>query len=242
MARKSDGRVYVVTGAAGALGGAAARALRADGEVLGIDKNAEPGGGVGGVVRADHGDEGVMRNFFAELKSRGTRIRGLVNAAGIPGERALESMDLAFWNEVFSANVSGAMLATRFALPLMGRESAVVNFASVAALRGFAERSAYCASKAATVGLTRALAAELAPRGIRVNAVAPGSIESPWIARLIAESADPSAARRAHESRALLGRLGTPEEVAALVRFLLSDEAAFLTGGIFPADGGALAG
>lgn len=228
-----------MTGASGALGGAVARALRADGEVLGIDKNAEPGGGV---VRADIGDEGAVRNFFAELGAREVRIRGLVNAAGIPGERPLEAMDLKFWNRVFSANVCGAMLATRFALPLMVRGGAVVNFASVAALRGFAARSAYCASKAAVAGLTRALAAELAPRGIRVNAVAPGSVESPWIARLVSESPDPSAARRAHESRAMLGRLGTPEEVAALVRFLLSDEAAFLTGGIFPADGGALAG
>ena len=236
MTQNQGGAVFIVTGAGGALGGATAAALRADGAVLAVDKKAGADG-----IQLDAADEDAVRDFFAGLAARKIRVRGLVNAAGIPGERPLEETDLAFWNGVFSANVSSAMLMTRFAVPLMGRGGAVVNFASVAALRGFAARAAYCASKSAILGLTRALAAELAPRGIRVNAVAPGSIESPWIARLIAGSADSIAARRAHENRAMLGRLGTPEEVAAVARFLLSDAAGFLTGGVFPADGGALA-
>jgi len=227
-------RITVVTGAAGALGGAVAAAL--PGKVVATDIKA-----VGGIVALDCGDEDAVRDFYSGLLSDGEQLHGLVNIAGKPGERALRDMDIAFWDGVLRANVSSAMLMTRFAAPLMQAGGAVVNFASVAAFRGFAGRAAYCASKAAVVGLTRALAAELGPRGIRVNAVAPGAIDSPWINRLIEGAEDARMARRKFERRALLERLGSAGEVAALVRFLLSEEAGFTTGAVYPADGGALA-
>lgn len=231
MAR--DAEVTVVTGAAGALGRAVAAAL--PGRVVGVDLAAADG-----VTALNCADEKAAREFFAGLRDRGDRVRGLVNVAGKPGERALADLDCAFWDDVWRANVTSAMLMTRFAAPLMARGSAVVNFASVAAFRGFAERAAYCASKAAVAGLTRALAVELAPRGVRVNAIAPGAIDSPWIERLI-DNADDAAARAAFARRAPLNRLGRPEEIGMLARFLLSAEAGFITGAVLPADGGALA-
>ncbi len=226
--------VTIVSGAAGGLGGAVVAAL--PGDVIATDVRP-----ANGIIALDACDENAVREFFAGLQARNATVHGLVNIAGKPGERSLANMDLAFWNDVQQCNVASAMLMTRFAAPLMKQGGSVVNFASVAAFRGFAERSAYCAAKAAVVGLTRALAAELAPRGIRVNAVAPGSIDSPWIERLIDSAQDAREARSAHQRRALLNRLGTPQEIGALVRFLLSDDAGFTTGSVYSADGGALA-
>lgn len=227
-------KVTIVTGATGGLGSAVAAALPS--AVIKINIRATED-----IVALDCTDETCVRRFFADLQDKGQQVQGLVNVAGKPGERALADLDMEFWQDVLHSNVASAMLMTRFAAPLMDQGSAVVNFTSVAAFRGFAERAAYCAAKAAIVGLTKALAVELAPRGIRVNAVALGSIDSPWITRLIEEAQDPQQARHTHEQRALLNRLGKPEEVGALVRFLLAEDASFSTGAVYPVDGGILA-
>lgn len=228
-----EDKITIVTGASGGLGSAVAAAL--PGRVTATDIRAADG-----VVVLDSCDENAVREFFAAMQARGEKVHGLVNVAGKPGERNLEDMDLAFWDDVLRANVASAMIMTRFASPLMSEGSAVVNFSSVAGFRGFAGRAAYCAAKSAVIGMTRALSVELAPRGIRVNAVAPGSIESPWISRLIDGAQDAQEARRMHEQRAPLNRLGHPREIAALVRFLLSEDSGFTTGATYSADGGAL--
>ncbi len=115
-----------------------------------------------------------------------------------------------------------------------GRGS-IVNLASVAALVGLRNRAAYCASKGAVVALTRALAVDHVSDGIRVNAVCPGTVDSPWVRRLIEESGESLDALRGRQP---MGRLGTPEEIAEAVAYLASDKAAFVTGTVFVIDGG----
>lgn len=174
-----------------------------------------------------------MAAFFA---GRG-RCDVLVNNAGIPGEGALAALTTAHWNRVFAVNVTAQMLMAQAALPLMPTGASIVNLSSVAAYLGFAERAAYCASKAAVLGLTRALAIELAGR-VRVNCLCPGTIDTPWITRLAGDGADRDERMAAIAGRQAMGRLGTPGEIAAAVAFLAFEDASFITGAILTADGG----
>lgn len=114
----------------------------------------------------------------------------------------------------------------------------VVNVASAGALVGLKNRVAYCASKSAVVGLTRCIAADHAQQGIRINAIAPGTVDSTWIARILSDATDPVAARKLMEARQLDGKMGTPEEVAHGIAFLLSPEARFVNGSVFSMDAG----
>lgn len=178
-------------------------------------------------------DEGAVAAFFASR----SRCDVLVNNAGIAGEGALAALTTAHWNRVFAVNVTSQMLMARAAVPLMPIGASIVNLASVAAHLGFAERAAYCASKSAVLGLTRALAVELAGR-VRVNCLCPGTVDTPWISRLAGEGTDRKERMAAMARRQAMGRLGTPDEIAAAVAFLASEDASFITGAILTADGG----
>jgi 2-keto-3-deoxy-L-fuconate dehydrogenase len=230
-------REVVVTGAGRGIGRAVVARFLAEGaNVAAIDL--APPATEGETERLswhafDITDESAVADFFAGR----ARCDALVNNAGIPGEGALTSLTLADWNRVFAVNVTAQMLMARAAVPLMQAGASIVNLASVAAHLGFAERAAYCASKAAVLGLTRALAVELAGQ-IRVNCLCPGTIDTPWIARLAGEGADREQRMAAMAGRQAIGRLGTPDEIAAAIAFLASDEASFITGAILMADGG----
>jgi len=121
------------------------------------------------------------------------------------------------------------------------RAGAIVNTSSVAGLVGIANRAAYCASKGAIVSLTKAMAVDHVADGIRINCVCPGTVDSPWVGRLLADAPDPAAARAALEQRQPMGRLGLPEEVALAALYLASDEASYTTGTALVLDGGWLA-
>jgi NAD(P)-dependent dehydrogenase (short-subunit alcohol dehydrogenase family) len=227
----------VVTGAARGIGRAVVARFLAEGaRVAAIDL--EPPPGEGDTERLswhafDITDEGAVADFFAGR----SRCDVLINNAGIPGEGALAELTTAHWNRVFAVNVTAQMLMAKAALPLMPAGASIVNLASVAAHLGFAERAAYCASKSAVLGLTRALAVELAGR-VRVNCLCPGTVDTPWIARLAGEGTDRDERMAAMAGRQAIGRLGTPDEIATAIAFLASDDASFITGAILMADGG----
>lgn len=230
-------REVVVTGAGRGIGRAVVERFLAEGaRVAAIDL--EPPAGAGDTGQLSwHGfditDEGAVATFFAGRN----RCDVLVNNAGIPGEGALAALTTAHWNRVFAVNVTAQMLMAQAAVPLMPTGASIVNLASVAAQLGFAERAAYCASKSAVLGLTRALAVELAGQ-VRVNCLCPGTVDTPWIARLAGDGADRDARMAAMAGRQIIGRLGTPDEIAAAVAFLASSDASFITGSVIMADGG----
>jgi len=164
----------------------------------------------------------------------------LVNNAGygIPG--SVVETDEDAWDALMAVNVRGVFLCSKYAIPVMKASGGgtIVNTASVVAAVGIGNRAAYCASKGAVAALTRAIAIDHVGDGIRCNAIAPGTIDTPYFDDILRKSADPAAARKALAARQLLGRLGTPEEIAAGILFLASDESRFATGTILTLDGG----
>jgi NAD(P)-dependent dehydrogenase (short-subunit alcohol dehydrogenase family) len=159
----------------------------------------------------------------------------LVNAAGIGSTTTAPDTPLEVWEDVFAVNARGTFLCCKHAIPGMRERGGgtIVNVASIAGLVGLRNRAAYCASKGAVIALTRALAVDHVGDGIRVNAVCPGTVDSPWVRRLVEQSGESLADLTARQP---LGRLGTPEEIADAVLYLATAE--FATGTILTVDGG----
>jgi 2-keto-3-deoxy-L-fuconate dehydrogenase len=159
----------------------------------------------------------------------------LVNVAGIGSTTTAPDTPLEVWDDVFAVNARGTFLCCKHAIPGMAARGggSIVNVASVGALVGLRNRAAYCASKGAVVALTRALAVDHVADGVRVNAVCPGTVDSPWVRRLVDESGETLETLRARQP---MGRLGTTEEIADAVAYLVSAE--FATGTILTIDGG----
>ncbi len=164
----------------------------------------------------------------------------LVNNAGIGFARTVEQTTLEEWDLTFDVNIKATFLMCKLIVPQMvaRKKGEIVNVASAGALVGLKNRVAYCASKAAVVGLTRCIAADHALDGIRINAIAPGTVDSTWIGRILSDAPDPVATRKLMEARQLDGKMGTPEEVAHGIAFLLSPEARFVNGTVFSMDAG----
>ncbi|WP_305079590.1 SDR family oxidoreductase, partial [Methylobacterium sp.] len=164
----------------------------------------------------------------------------LVTAAGFSVGGTVETTAPADWDAVFRAHVGGTWLWAKAAVPVMRARGggAIVTVASQLALAGGRGNSAYIAAKGAVLSLTRTMALDFAADGIRVNAVVPGAVETPLLARSFARAADPAAARAASEARHAMKRLGQPEEVARAVLYLASDAASFTTGAALPVEGG----
>ncbi len=232
------GQLAVVTGAASGIGAATVRALAARGaRVAGIDRQpcAVPDGGL--ALAADVSSEADVLAAFAALDADGGVPDILVNCAGIIIERPLTRMTLEEFERIMRVNLRGCFLVGREAVIRMrgaGRGGRVINIASELAHLGRADYSAYCASKAAVIGLTRSWARELAP-DILVNAVAPGPVDTPMLSR---ENMSPEVVAR--ESDLPLGRIGRPEEIASVIAFLAGPGATYVTGQTFGPNGGAV--
>lgn len=163
------------------------------------------------------------------------------NGVGWVHEGTLNTTSLEDWNRSFEINVTSMFLATQAFLPVMIKNGggAIVNMASVASsLKAVPNRLAYSASKAAVLGLTKSVAADYVKDNIRINAICPGTVDSPSLQSRIDSAEDPAAAREAFIARQPVGRIGQPEEIAEMVAFLLSDSAAYVTGTHFTLDGG----
>ncbi len=185
-------------------------------------------------VQADVADGDAVRAMVAEVEDRLGPVSLLVNNAGVSWTGLFQDTDEAVWRRLFSVNVDGAYHCIQAVLPRMLREKdgSIINISSIWGLHGASCEVAYAATKSALEGMTRSLAAELAPSGIRVNAVAPGCIDSDMLRALGEETV----ASLTEETP--MGRLGTAEDVAKAVRFLALPDASFITGQILTADGG----
>ncbi|AZP16115.1 SDR family oxidoreductase [Streptomyces aquilus] len=221
------GKVVVVTGAARGQGAAEAEALTREGaRVIATDVTDAPG-----CRRLDVTSEKEWAELAADLGESYGQVHGLVNNAGITWRARLDDVRPEDFARVHAVNVTGPLLGIQHLTPLMRPGASIVNVGSTAALTGHYP-VAYTASKWALRGLTKASVLELGPRGIRVNAIHPGFIETEMTA-----SAAP-AFREANLRETPLGRTGTVEEITPLVVFLLSDAASFITGAEIPVDGG----
>jgi NAD(P)-dependent dehydrogenase (short-subunit alcohol dehydrogenase family) len=240
----------VVTGAAGGIGSAITRQLAAQGaKVHALDRDAHAlrslaaGAPPGSVTThsVDLADRRAVDRLLAELSNQlQQRCDVLVNNAGISRLRPLDQTDDELLDGLFAVNFFAAFRVTRGLLPALrasGR-AAIINIASELALVGAADYSAYCATKGALLAWTRALAVELAAQRIRVNAVCPGPIDTALLREEFLTHGRFEEARLAEVAMIPLSRLGTPADIAPLVGFLASDSAAFVTGAVWPVDGG----
>jgi glucose 1-dehydrogenase len=243
-----DGATVVVTGGASGIGLAAAEAAaEAGAAVMLADRNRaaldaahvelKRFGTPVAIYEADVADAASVQNLFSATLSAFGRVDGLVTSAGI--ERSVPALELMEddFDEVLRVNLKGSFLCAQAfgrALVDAGSGGSIVTVSSAVAFSGRANAAQYTASKGAVVSLTKSLAMEWGPRGIRVNSVAPGLIDAPIAAGISAEQ------RQAYASRTPLGRIGTPQDVAKVIRFLLSDEAAYVTGQTIVVNGGYL--
>ena len=191
-------------------------------------------------VEANVASSDDVKRMVATTVQRFSRLDVLVNNAGYGIAGTVLETDEDAWDALMAVNVRGVFLCIKHAIPVMKASGGgtIVNTASVVGAVGIANRAAYCASKGAVAALTRAIAVDHVGDGIRCNAIAPGTIDTPYFDEILKKSADPAATRKALAARQLLGRLGTPEEIAAGILFLASDESRFATGTILTLDGG----
>jgi NAD(P)-dependent dehydrogenase (short-subunit alcohol dehydrogenase family) len=236
-----EGLAAIVTGGASGIGRATAELLAARGaRVAALDINpdqvADPLVG----IRCDVTDDASVRAAVAEAADRFGRLDIVINNAGIGAQGDVAANDDAQWQQVLDVNVIGMARVSRAALPWLRQSpsAAIVNTCSIAAWAGLPQRALYSASKGAVYGLTLAMAADHVREGIRVNAVAPGTVDTPWVGRLLDAAPDPAAERAALQARQPSGRLVSADEVANAICYLASPLSGSTAGTVLAVDGG----
>ena len=245
-------KVCLITGAGSGIGRATALVFAAEGAtvaVADIDRAAadetvaliEAGGGSARAYQVDVTDPASTEALATAVVADVGRIDVLFNNAGIAGVGLLHETSIELWDRVMAVNVRGVFLVARAVLPHMiaAHAGSIVNMSSTIAEIGLANRASYAASKGAVLSLTRQMQADYAAHGIRVNALLPGTIHTPFVDRYLADSYDdPVAGMEILKKRQLTGELGRPEDVAAAALYLASDESSFVLGSGLFVDGG----
>ncbi|MEM7338734.1 MAG: SDR family oxidoreductase [Actinomycetota bacterium] len=240
-----EGRVAVVTGGRGGAGRAVCDRFVAEGaRVYAADLS--DGGTVGDApaagefLRIDVTSEAEVAHAVATIEAAAGRLDIVVNAAGIEIEKSIDDTSLEEWNRIFAINVTGTFLVSKYALPLLRRSdhASIVNFGSYDGYIADPKLAAYCATKGAVHALTKAMACDHGPEGIRVNAICPGYIDTPMLAQFIPDGVEEADGRAEAERVHPLRTIGTPTDMANLVHWLASDEARYATGQLWVLDGG----
>ncbi|MCC7154041.1 MAG: SDR family oxidoreductase [Bryobacterales bacterium] len=246
-----DGKIALITGGARGIGEGISLRFGREGAAVGVlDLNASAADSVVERIRLEGGraialpanvaDGAQVRKAVAALAKAFGGPDVLVHNAGIMPEGAIEAISEEQWDRVFAVNVRGAYLTCREVLPAMraGRRGSIILMASITGVNGFPGLAAYSATKGALISLARATAIDYAAEGIRVNAVSPGTIDSPMLHEFVASQADPHRTRLAFDQVQPRGRVGTIDEVVNVVAFLASDQATYVSGANVIVDGG----
>lgn len=251
MSSRLGSKVAIITGAGTGIGRACAIAFAREGAKLVLvgrrkailESVAHECGNAPLVVSADISEQNDIERVVSETVARFGRIDVLLNNAGILHIGTAEQITPEQWDETFRINVRGLWLLSRAVLPHFRNagKGSIVNVASVLGVNGARFRAAYAASKGAVVLLTKCMAIDHGPENIRVNALCPSFIETDLTAAVLANASDPDAMRRERISVHPIGRLGRPEDTAGLAVFLASEESSWVTGAVYPVDGGYLA-
>jgi 2-keto-3-deoxy-L-fuconate dehydrogenase len=243
-----DGLAALVTGGASGIGLATARLMASRGARVAILDREVPSSLIqGGILHpaiADVTDDDAVRSAVAAATEAFGGLDILVNNAGVGAAGTVEDNDDDEWRRVLDVNVLGTVRTTRAVLPALRAsvarrgEAAIVNTCSIVGIAGLPQRALYSASKGAVYALTLAMAADHAREHIRVNCVTPGTVDTPWVARLLQAAPDPDAERAALTARQPIGRLVSADEVAAAIAYLASPQAGAVTGTALAVDGG----
>ena len=243
---KLEWKVALITGAGSGIGEAMARLFVQEGArlvVADVDDGAahRVAGEIGALGFAvDVSRAADAEAMVARTLERYGQLDVLCNNAGIGVAAVCHETSEEDWDRVMAVDLKGVFLGCKYAIPPMldrGR-GVICNTSSVAGQVGVLNRAAYCAAKAGVLGLTKSIAIDYAERGIRCNALLPGTVDSPWIGKIIAQQEDPEAQRRLMEARQPIGRMGRPEEIALAALYLCSDHSRYVTGTGLVIDGG----
>ena len=245
MTKPIDGRVALVTGGRGGAGRAVCARLEREGATV-YTADLNEAGTIGDTPAAgeflhfDVTDEASVIAGFEHIEATHGRLDIVVNAAGIEIEKTVEETSLAEWERIFAINVTGTYLTSKYALPMLRQSpgASIINFGSYDGYMADPQLAAYCATKGAVHMITKAMAVDHGPEGIRVNAICPGYIDTPMLEQFFPDDVDVETARAEAKAVHPLRTIGTPDDMANLVFWLASDEARYATGQLWVLDGG----